>query len=255
MTTVDELATRGTCVGAFGSTIPGKEWARTRLDGELHPIKTRLGMEAQLEIKISKQEGGWLVIESLKPAPEHIQTIRDKNTWIVQAAHSPQQYENLTCVEIMETERVMRSQNEIGTLNLIPLPNLSDTQISEAYEETVRLIAEDRNATSVRKAEATLKAHKAYKALEYTPQRDKVIDRLIKAPQRITREARCPIDVKALREFIASPASLDQVENSEGKRKACTVVLHLLETASPRLASGFLFWHNLSGILASQRGF
>ena len=166
---VDELATRGTCVGAFGSTIPGKDWARTRLDGELHPIKTRLGMEAQLEIKISKQEEGWLVIESLKAAPEHIQTIRDKNTWIVQAAHSPQQYENLTCVEIMETERVMRSQNEIGTLNLIPLPNLSDTQISEAYEETVRLIAEDRNATSVRKAEATLKAHKAYKALEYTP--------------------------------------------------------------------------------------
>ena len=103
----------------------------------------------------------------------------------------------------METERVMRSQNEIGTLNLIPLPNLSDTQISEAYEETVRLIAEDRNATSVRKAEATLKAHKAYKVLEYTPQRDKVMDRLIKAPQRITREARCPIDVKALREFIA----------------------------------------------------
>ena len=38
-------------------------------------------MEAQLEIKISKQEDGWLVIESLKPAPEHIQTIRDKNTF------------------------------------------------------------------------------------------------------------------------------------------------------------------------------
>ena len=30
------------------------------------------------------------------------------------------------------------------------------------------------------------------------------------------------IDVKALREFIASPASLDQVESSDGKRKDCT---------------------------------
>ena len=49
-----------------------------------------------------------------------------------------------------------------------------------------------------------------------------MIDRLIKAPQRITREARCPIDVKALREFIASPASLDQVESSDGKKKAGT---------------------------------
>ena len=180
----------------------------------------------QLEIKICKQEGGWLVTESLKSAPEHIQALRDKNTWIVQAAHRPQQYENLTCVEIMETERVMRSQSEIGALNLIPIPSLSDTQIKEAYEETVSLITEDENATPVRKAEATLKAHKAYKALEYAPQRDKVIDGLIKAPQRITRETKCPIDIKALRDFIASPASLDQAESSDGKKKGGTYRKH-----------------------------
>ena len=83
---VDELAMKGADQGPFGGQVTGNAWARTRLDGELQPVRTRIGVQAQLEIKLTKQRDGWLVTEKLKPVLEYTHPIRMKNTWIVQAA-------------------------------------------------------------------------------------------------------------------------------------------------------------------------
>ena len=240
---VDNLATAGAEGGCFSSSIPGKAWRKTRLDGELQPHKTRVGCGVIVEIRLVNSNEGRFIKERILPSNQAISPIGNaidySKVWRAWAGNPPQHHNNLACMEVNECERIIRSSDELGILNLDLNVSLTDLQVKQAWKEALDLVSTDDSATEIRKVIAREKLRTAAQTIGKSSARNKIIRKLSNAPPIVTHETWCPIDLKALRDFIASPESLELYSNSDGTarngtyREAATNMINAISTPPP----------------------
>ena len=208
----DELATAGALLTVETSRVPGERWRRVRLDGLLSPHKPTLATRCQLTCTLTRNG------DQLDVCVAMLQ--RGPAVWRVCAGDTPSVAENLNPFQVDEPARILRSTDDFGILNKLPLSTTTDDDVRIAAARCIHLVdLLDDDSSSVAapdRERARQLARAAAARLNTATQRDDVRRHIEAHPIRSDTALRCPVDIDALTEFIAHPDSDSRKAGSSG---------------------------------------
>ena len=129
-------------------------------------------------------------------------------------------------IDTDEVTRILRASHDIGVLGeLLSSQPPSDTRIEQAYTSAMSRLAHydmrpDPHRSPLKRTRARAAAERALKEAYYKLRnpsaRKRVHQRLVAAERPVTHHVRCPVDIRALREYANSAAGLTVGWNLQG---------------------------------------
>jgi ribonuclease HI len=198
----DKLAAIGTTLTLATSRVPGERWRRVRLDGHLSPHRAVVATRTKLTITVTCVNDT-VVVDVL--------TANQGAFWRISSGESPGIVQHLRPLQVDSPARVLRCTDEFGTLNLLPVPTTTNTDVSDAaaaiLESIDNLVEDTCTVSDAGREAARQKVRAAAQALSTGALRDHVCAHISRNPILPDTELRCPVDISSLTEFVAHPDS------------------------------------------------